>query len=80
MVVINIEGKVVEENLRLSSDYLTHLEIYRNFSEIKGVAHTLRLDDDHGPIQASYSLSWNDPCRLLLWGDLCYLTFESKGD
>jgi len=40
MVVLDLEGKIVEGKLRPSSDTPTHLELYRNFSEIGGVVHT----------------------------------------
>jgi L-ribulose-5-phosphate 4-epimerase len=40
IVVSDLEGKVVDGNLRPSSDLPTHLELYRNFSSIGGVAHT----------------------------------------
>src|SRR3954465_13329855 len=40
MVVSDLEGKIVEGNLRPSSDLPTHLELYRRFPNIGGVAHT----------------------------------------
>lgn len=40
MVVVDLEGKVVEGSLRPSSDTPTHLVLYRAFSEIGGVVHT----------------------------------------
>ena len=40
MVVCDLEGSIVETNLRPSSDLPTHLELYRNFPNIGGVAHT----------------------------------------
>lgn len=40
MVVTDMEGRVVEGNLRPSSDLDTHLELYRNYPEIKAVVHT----------------------------------------
>ena len=40
MVVVNLDGKVVEGNLRPSSDTPTHLEIYKAFKGICGVVHT----------------------------------------
>lgn len=40
MVVVDLDGNVVEGKLRPSSDLPTHLELYRNFSEINGVVHT----------------------------------------
>jgi L-ribulose-5-phosphate 4-epimerase len=40
LVVTDLEGKVVEGDLRPSSDLPTHLVLYKSFSEIGGVAHT----------------------------------------
>ncbi len=40
MVVLDLEGNVMEGDLRPSSDVSTHLEIYKGFSEIGGVVHT----------------------------------------
>jgi L-ribulose-5-phosphate 4-epimerase len=40
MVVVNLEGAVVEGDLRPSSDVDTHLEIYRQFPDVSGVVHT----------------------------------------
>lgn len=40
MVVLDLDGNVVEGDLRPSSDTPTHLELYRQFTEIGGVAHT----------------------------------------
>ena len=40
MVVLDLEGHVVEGRLRPSSDTLTHLYLYRHFSDIGGVVHT----------------------------------------
>lgn len=40
IVVSDLSGKIVEGNLRPSSDLPTHLELYRNFRNIGGVAHT----------------------------------------
>ncbi|HLZ54325.1 MAG TPA: L-ribulose-5-phosphate 4-epimerase [Verrucomicrobiae bacterium] len=44
MVVVSLEtGKVVEGNLKPSSDTPTHLVLYRAFSKIGGVVHTHSL-------------------------------------
>ncbi len=40
MVVVDLEGNVVEGNLRPSSDTPTHLVLYRAFPGIGGVVHT----------------------------------------
>ena len=41
IVVVDINtGKVIDGKLKPSSDTDTHLEIYRNFNDIKGITHT----------------------------------------
>ena len=40
MVVLDLNGNVVEGELNPSSDAPTHLELYRSFAEIGGVVHT----------------------------------------
>jgi L-ribulose-5-phosphate 4-epimerase len=40
MVVVDLEGKVVEGNLRPSSDVHAHLYIYRHRPDVNGVVHT----------------------------------------
>ena len=39
-MVTDLDGKIVEGNLKPSSDLDTHLEIYRNFPGVLGVVHT----------------------------------------
>lgn len=40
MVVLDLDGNVVQGSCRPSSDTETHLEIYREFSAVGGVVHT----------------------------------------
>lgn len=40
MVVVDLEGKVVEGELRPSSDMPTHLEVYKAFPNVGAVVHT----------------------------------------
>lgn len=40
MVVVDLDGKIVDGNLRPSSDTPTHIELYKAFAEIGGVTHT----------------------------------------
>ena len=40
MVVVDLNGKVVEGDLRPSSDTPTHIEFYKAFPDIGGVTHT----------------------------------------
>jgi len=40
IVISDLKGKVVDGNLRPSSDLATHLELYKHFPNIGGVAHT----------------------------------------
>jgi len=43
IVVLDLEGRVVEGKLRPSSDTKTHLVLYREFPEIGGITHTHSL-------------------------------------
>lgn len=58
IVVVEIEtGQVVEGDLRPSSDTPTHLELYRSFEKIGGVAHT------HSPCATSFAQAARElPC------------------
>ncbi len=40
MVVVDLNGKIVEGNLRPSSDLPTHIELYKAFEEIGGITHS----------------------------------------
>lgn len=40
MVIVNLEGHVVEGDLRPSSDTATHCVLYQSFHEIGGITHT----------------------------------------
>ena len=40
MVVLDLDGNVIEGKYKPSSDTPTHLELYRHFPEISGVVHT----------------------------------------
>lgn len=40
MVVVDLNGNIIEGNLRPSSDTPTHLYLYRNFPEAGGIVHT----------------------------------------
>jgi L-ribulose-5-phosphate 4-epimerase len=40
MVVVDLDGNVVDGKLKPSSDTPTHLELYKNFAGIGGVVHT----------------------------------------
>ncbi len=48
MVVVDFENKIVEGNLRYSSDTKTHTVLYNNFAGINGVVHT----------HSTYSVAW----------------------
>jgi L-ribulose-5-phosphate 4-epimerase len=47
IVVLDLDGRVVEGALRPSSDTKTHLVLYREFPEIGGITHTHSLHADH---------------------------------
>lgn len=55
MVVVDLQGNVVEGSLRPSSDTPTHLEFYKHFSAIGGVVHT----------HSTYATAWAQSGRDL---------------
>ncbi len=40
MVLLSLDGQIIEGTLKPSSDTPTHLELYRNFKSIGGICHT----------------------------------------
>ena len=53
MVVLDLEGNVVEGKLNPSSDTKTHIELYKKYPEIGGIVHT------HSP----YAVGWAQACE-----------------
>ena len=60
MVVVDLNGKVVEGNKNPSSDTPTHIELYKAFSEIGGITHT----------HSKYATMFSQSCREIT----CYGT------
>lgn len=48
IVVLDLEGRVIEGSMRPSSDTRTHLVLYRNFSSVCGIVHT----------HSTYAVAW----------------------
>ena len=55
MVVVDLDGKVVEGSLRPSSDTPTHILLYRSFKDIGGVVHT----------HSTYATAWAQSGRAI---------------
>ena len=53
IVLLDLEGNIVEGTLNPSSDTPTHLELYRNFEAIGGICHTHSLN----------ATMWAQACR-----------------
>jgi L-ribulose-5-phosphate 4-epimerase len=53
MVVVDLEGRVVEGTLRPSSDTKTHVALYRAFQGIGGIVHT----------HSTYATAWAQACK-----------------
>jgi L-ribulose-5-phosphate 4-epimerase len=53
MVVVDIEGALLEGRLRPSSDLPTHLELYRAFPSLGGIVHT----------HSAWATVWAQACR-----------------
>lgn len=54
-VAVNLQGEVVEGALRPSSDTPIHLELYRGFLQVGGIAHS----------HSTYASAWAQTCRDL---------------
>ena len=55
MVLVDLEGNVVEGDLQPSSDTPSHLVLYRELESIGGVAHT----------HSTYATAWAQACRSI---------------
>lgn len=67
MVVVNLEGEVVEGDYRPSSDTSTHVVLYNRFQEIGGVVHT------HSPWATSWAQAGRGiPCYGTTHADYLY--------
>jgi len=55
IVLVDLDGSVVEGNLNPSSDTPTHLELYRSFDAVSGICHT------HSP----NATMWAQACRAI---------------
>ena len=53
IALVDLAGKIVEGNLKPSSDTPTHLELYRSFNAIGGICHTHSLS----------ATAWAQACR-----------------
>ena len=67
MVLLDLDGNIVEGDLKPSSDTPTHLELYRNFEAIGGICHT------HSPIATMWAQSCQEiPCFGTTHADYFY--------
>lgn len=53
MVVVDLEGNVIEGTLNPSSDTPTHLKLYKSFEGISGIVHT----------HSTHATTWAQACR-----------------
>ncbi|MFW5943212.1 MAG: L-ribulose-5-phosphate 4-epimerase, partial [Chloroflexota bacterium] len=64
MVVVDLEGKVVEGDLKPSSDTTSHCYLYRHMPEVNGVAHT------HSRFATAFAILGKEiPCVTTAMGD-----------
>lgn len=67
MVIVDLEGNIIEGNYRPSSDTATHIELYKKFKTIGGVVHT------HSPWATSWAQAGRDiPCYGTTHADYLY--------
>ena len=57
MIVVDLDGNVVEGNLRPSVDMKSHLYVYKHMSRINGVIHT------HSPYATSFAIT-GEPLKV----------------
>jgi L-ribulose-5-phosphate 4-epimerase len=55
MVLVDLDGNVIDSKLKPSSDTLTHLEIYKGFNSVGGIVHT------HSP----WATIWAQACKSI---------------
>ena len=55
IVIVDLDGKIVDGNYKPSSDTATHLVLYRSFPEIGGVVHT----------HSTYATAWAQARRAI---------------
>ncbi len=66
IVLVDLEGRVVEGRLRPSSDTPTHIALYRAFAAIGGIAHA------HSPHATAFAQARREiPCLGTTHADLC---------
>lgn len=69
LVVLDLDGKIVEGSLRPSSDTKTHLHLYREFTGIGGITHT------HSPYATIFAQASRElPCYGTTHADHFYGT------
>lgn len=67
LVVLDLDGKIVEGELNPSSDTKTHLELYRAFPALGGIVHT------HSPYAVAWAQAGRDiPCYGTTHADYFY--------
>ena len=67
LVVLDLEGNVVEGDLNPSSDTKTHLELYKAFPQLGGIVHT------HSPHAVAWAQAGSDiPCYSTTHADYFY--------
>lgn len=67
MVIVDLDGNIIEGDLKPSSDTATHIELYKSFEEIKGIVHT------HSPWAVSFAQAGIDiPAAGTTHGDYFY--------
>ena len=67
LVVLNLDGEVVEGTLNPSSDTRTHIELYKAFPQLGGIVHT------HSPYAVGWAQAGEDiPCYGTTHADYIY--------
>lgn len=65
IVIVDLQGCVVEGKLKPSSDTATHIELYKSFAKVGGICHT----------HSMYATMWAQACRAIP----CFGTTHADG-
>lgn len=81
MVVVDLDGNLVEGNLRPSSDLPTHLELHKAWEGVNSVVHThFRYATVIAQAELDLSCYSTDPCRQVLRDNTLHSSADNSGN
>ena len=67
IVVVDLDGYIIDGKLKPSVDLPTHLELYRNYPEIGSIIHTHSPMPPPGPKKGGRYPSMEPPMPITFW-------------